>query len=93
MEKCYDYNGRVFRMKGKIGSHKEIVLNTHKDIGFLHLNDYSKCWIDGDYDQSLKKTITLRWDQVLTLDQCIDEMKLNIHQMLHFQVIIRHYVP
>ena len=48
---------------------------------WVHLNDNSKCWQTGVFDKSNGKTISMKWEDAITLKNALIQMEACAKQM------------
>lgn len=74
MEPSYDNEGFLLRVLGKFAYGRSVSLTKWNDKIYLHINDKSKCWINGKFDKTKEKSVSIKWDDAVTLKDLLIQL-------------------
>lgn len=66
-EEVYDKEGIVIKARAKFCRMKELTVNSFNGKTYIHINDNSKCFVNGKFDYTMSKSVTLNMEDALLL--------------------------
>jgi hypothetical protein len=82
MEPTYDNQGFLHKVFGRFAFGRSVSLTKWNDKVYLHINDQSKCWEKRQqFDKSKEKSISLKWDDAVTLKDCLIQLEPYVEQI------------
>lgn len=74
MEPSYDKQGFLAKVFGRFAYGRSVSLTKWNDKVYVHINDQSKCWEHGQFDKTRATNISLKWDDAVTLKDCLIQL-------------------
>ena len=90
MEPTYDQSGVLMKVRGKyegkFGYGRSVSLTKWNGEIYLHINDDSKCWVNGKFDKTQAKSLSMKWTDAMILKQHLVDLdsyakQFEIHQV------------
>ena len=86
MEPSYDSQGYLDKVLGRFAYGRSVSLTKWNDKVYIHINDQSKCWENGQLDKTKAKSISLKWNDAVTLKDCLIQLGPYVDQIEAEQV-------
>lgn len=74
MEPSYDNQGFLIRVLGRFAYGRSVSLTKWNDQIYLHINDKSKCWVNGKFDKTKEKSVSIKWEYAITLKDVLIQL-------------------
>ena len=81
IEASNNEDGSLKKVRARFSRSREINLTRWNNDIYLHLNDISKCFVDGRFDITKQKSISMKWEEVELLRTALAELVPHVQQM------------
>jgi hypothetical protein len=71
-EEIYGKDGLISKVRANFGKSKEVCMNAFNGKTYIHITDKSKCFVNGKFDPSKSKSVTLSYEESLQLKGLIE---------------------
>ena len=88
MDSVNDNQGFLAKVDGRFAYGRCVSLTKWNNNIYVHINDRSKCWENGQFDKTKTKSISLKWNDAVTLKDCLIQLGPYAEQMEAEQVFI-----
>lgn len=88
MESAYNNQGFLEKVTGRFAYGRSVSLTKWNNQAYVHINDQSKCWENNQFDKTKSRSISLKWNDAVTLKDCLIQLGPYMEQLEAEQVII-----